>query len=59
MSLPAVDLKNAWPLNYGFYYDYNINGMLQNKTYFLGMHVGTIMFVWGIALTLVIVPLLT
>ena len=57
---PAVDLKNAWPLDYSFYYDYRLDAMLvQNDNYFLGMHVGTAMFVWGILLTLVIVPFFT
>lgn len=57
---PMVDLKNAWPLDYSFYYDYRINDMLvKNQNYFLGIHVGTAMFVWGILLTLVVVPLFT
>ena len=57
---PAVDLKNAWPLDYSFFYDYRVEGMLENNTnYFLGMNVGTMMFVWGIVLTLIVVPLFT
>ena len=57
---PAVDLKNAWPLDYSFYYDYRLEGMLdKNENYFLGMHVGTSIFVWGIVLTFILVPLFT
>lgn len=57
---PAINLATPWPLDYDFYYDYNLNSMLkENDNHFLGMHVGTTMFVWGILLTLVIVPLFT
>jgi Pyruvate/2-oxoacid:ferredoxin oxidoreductase delta subunit len=57
---PPVNLTTAWPLDYSFFYDYRLNGMLEsNANHFLGMNVGTMMFVWGIALTLIIVPLFT
>lgn len=60
LNNPAVNLMVPWPLDYSFYYDYRLNGMLvDNENYFLGMHVGTSMFVWGILLTLVVVPLFT
>ena len=60
LNNPPVNLMTPWPLDYDFYYDYNVNGMLSdNSNYFLGMHVGTAMFIWGVALTLVIVPLFT
>lgn len=60
LNNPAVNLMVPWPLDYSFYYDYRLNGMLvDNENYFLGMHVGTSMFIWGIMLTLVIVPLFT
>jgi Pyruvate/2-oxoacid:ferredoxin oxidoreductase delta subunit len=57
---PAVDLKTAWPLDYSFFYDYRMDGMLvQNSNVFLGMNVGTIMFVWGLLLSFILVPLFT
>jgi len=60
LNNPAVNLMTPWPLDYSFFYDYRLDGMLaQNDNYFLGMHVGTSMFIWGILLTLVIVPLFT
>jgi polyferredoxin len=60
LNNPAVNLMVPWPLDYSFYYDYRLDGMLvENENYFLGMHVGTSMFIWGILLTLVVVPLFT
>lgn len=60
LNNPAVNLMVPWPLDYSFYYDYRLDGMLvNNDNYFLGMHVGTSMFIWGILLTLVVVPLFT
>ncbi|MEM9920260.1 MAG: 4Fe-4S dicluster domain-containing protein [Bacteroidota bacterium] len=63
LNQPYMDLKNAWPLNYSFFFDYNIDGMVGGGTPFAiagwSTSVGTIMFVWGIVLTLVIVPLFT
>lgn len=49
---PYMDLKNAWPLNYSFFYSYNIE-QLQNH----GL-VGAAMLVWGILLSLIVVPVL-
>ncbi len=63
LNQPYMDLKNAWPLDYDFYYDYNINAMVGQGQEFAiagwATNVGTIMFIWGIILTLVIVPLFT
>ena len=60
LNNPAVNLLTPWPLDYSFYYDYRLDGMLENnENYFLGMNVGTSMFIWGVLLTLVIVPLFT
>lgn len=57
---PMVDLKNAWPLDYSFFAKDRLAGMLDyNDNYFLGMHVGTSIFVWGIILTFILVPLFT
>lgn len=60
LNNPAVNLMVPWPLDYSFYYDYRLNGMLvENENYFLGMNVGTSMFIWGILLTFIGVPLFT
>ncbi|MCH2021611.1 MAG: 4Fe-4S binding protein [Saprospiraceae bacterium] len=60
LNNPAVNLMTPWPLDYSFYYDYRLNDMLvNNDNYFLGMNVGTSMFIWGVFLTLVLVPLFT
>jgi polyferredoxin len=61
MSLnnPYMDLKNAFPLDYDFFAPSEINKMVGQGQAFMGTTVGTMMFVWGIVLTLVVVPLFT
>lgn len=63
LNQPYMDLKNAWPLDYDFFYDYNINNLVGQGQEFAiagwATNVGTIMFVWGVVLTLVVVPLFT
>ncbi|MFK7796355.1 MAG: 4Fe-4S binding protein [Aureispira sp.] len=60
LNAPSYNLSTPWPLDYGFYYDYRLDKILENNEQtFLGMNVGMMMFVWGIILTLVIVPLFT
>ena len=49
---PWFDFKNAWPLNYTFFFDYNINNLINSG------HLGIFMLVWGIALTAIIVPIM-
>lgn len=49
-NLPSMDLKNAWPLNYSFFFDWNINNLINSGS------IGIFMLFWGIALTLIIVP---
>jgi len=49
---PWFDFKNAWPLNYTFFFDWNINSLIENG------NLGLFMLVWGIVLTLVIVPVM-
>ena len=51
-QLPAVDLKNAWPLDYDFLFDWNVKTLINNGNF------GKFVFVWGIALSLVVIPLL-
>ncbi|AUC16411.1 FeS-binding protein [Tenacibaculum sp. SZ-18] len=49
---PWFDFKNAWPLNYSFFFDWNINSLIENG------NMGIFMLVWGIILTLVIIPVM-
>lgn len=49
---PWFDFKNAWPLNYTFFFDWNINQLINDG------NLGIFMLVWGIVLTAVIVPVM-
>ena len=51
-GLPGVDLKNAWPLDYDFLFDWNVTNLIANG------HFGKFVFVWGILLSLVIIPVM-
>lgn len=53
LNQPSADLKNMWPLDYSFFFDYRIKQKIEAGT------LGVFMFVWGIALFLVGVPLFT
>ncbi|MDZ4749195.1 MAG: 4Fe-4S dicluster domain-containing protein [Saprospiraceae bacterium] len=50
---PSMDLKNMWLLNYYFFFDWNLDKLLQGGT------LGLFMLGWSIALILVISPVLT
>jgi len=52
-NMPYMDFKNAWPLDYDFFFDWNINSLIANG------NMGMFMLGWGIVLTLVIVPIFT
>lgn len=52
-QLPAVDLKNAWPLDYDFLFDYNVKYLFESG------NAGKYFFFWGIVLSVIMVPLLT
>lgn len=52
LNLPYMDLKNMWPLDYSFFFDYRINELIES-----GM-IGYFMLGWGIFLFLVGVPVL-
>lgn len=57
---PQLDLKIAWPLDYSFFYDYRLDNVLvNNENYFMGLNVGTMMFVWGLILSFIFIPLFT
>ena len=53
LNLPSMDLKNIWPLNYTFFFDWNINKLISSGA------LGIFMLVWGIVLVLVAVPVIT
>jgi len=53
LNYPYYDFKNIWPLNYTFFFDYNLKGLLASGK------LGIFMLVWGIALILVAVPVIT
>lgn len=53
LNQPSMDFKNAWPLNYSFFMDWNLDHLLNSGT------LGIFMLFWGVLLSLVIVPVLT
>lgn len=53
LNQPYQDLKNIWPLDYSFFFDYRINEKIQAGSF------GVFMFVWGLSLAFVGVPVLT
>ncbi|HMQ47470.1 MAG TPA: 4Fe-4S binding protein [Saprospiraceae bacterium] len=53
LNQPYYDFKNIWPLNYTFFFDWNIKSLLNSGA------LGTFMLVWGIVLALVGVPVFT
>ena len=53
LNQPSMDLKNIWPLNYTFFFDYNLSTLTSSGT------IGMAMLVWGIILIIVGVPVIT
>jgi ferredoxin-type protein NapH len=53
LNQPYQDLKSFWPLDYDFFFDYEITAKIQAGTF------GIFMLVWGIIGTVVVVPVLT
>ncbi|MBW3466241.1 4Fe-4S binding protein [Arthrospiribacter ruber] len=53
LNKPWHDFKNIWPLDYTFFYDYRLDGMLGSGA------LGMFMLIWGIILIIVGVPLFT
>jgi Pyruvate/2-oxoacid:ferredoxin oxidoreductase delta subunit len=53
LNQPSMDLKNIWPLNYTFFYDYNLEQLTSAGV------IGTSMLAWGILLIVVGVPVIT
>ena len=53
LNQPWYDFKNIWPLDYDFFFDWNINELLANGSF------GVFILGWGIALVLIAVPVIT
>ncbi|MCB0677402.1 MAG: 4Fe-4S binding protein, partial [Saprospiraceae bacterium] len=53
LNTPSVDLKNIWPLDYSFFFEYRLNELIDSGA------IGIFLLVWGIALSAVAVPVLT
>jgi ferredoxin-type protein NapH len=53
LNQPYQDLKNIWPLDYSFYFDYRLDEKIRAGTF------GVFLLVWGTALWLIGVPVLT
>lgn len=49
---PWVDFKNAFPLDYDFFFSWNLDSLIASGGF------GLFVLVWGIVLTLVIVPVM-
>jgi len=63
LNQPYMDLKNAWPLNYSLFTGDRIDEMVGQGSEIalggIGTSVGTIMLLWGVALTFIVVPVFT
>jgi len=53
LNKPYFDFKNIWPLDYDFFYDYQLDTFLSSGG------VGLFMLIWGILLIVVGVPVFT
>lgn len=53
LNQPYFDFKNMWPLDYDFFFDFNLNELLSHGT------LGLFMLGWGIALFVLAVPIFT
>lgn len=53
LNQPYFDFKNIWPLDYDFFYDYQISTFLSSGG------VGMFMLIWGILLIIIGVPTFT
>jgi len=53
MNQPYYDFKNIWPLNYTFFFDWNLNNLMNSGG------LGLFMLVWGIVLAFIGVPVIT
>lgn len=53
LNQPSMDFKNFWPLNYSFFYSYNLQSLME------GGGLGLFMLGWGIVAVLIGIPVLT
>ncbi len=53
LNQPYYDFKNIWPLNYSFFFKYNIDNLMSSGG------LGIFMLVWGIILIVIGVPVIT
>lgn len=53
LNKPYYDFKNIWPLDYDFFYSWQLNTFVESGT------LGLFMLVWGIILIVIGVPVLT
>ncbi|MDV7138098.1 4Fe-4S binding protein [Maribacter sp. TH_r10] len=52
LQMPYYDFKNAFPLDYDFFFQWNLKSLLNSGG------IGLFILVWGIVLTLIIVPVM-
>jgi len=52
LQMPYYDFKNAFPLDYDFFFSWNLKDLLASGG------IGLFILVWGLILTLVIIPLM-
>ncbi|SER07711.1 4Fe-4S binding domain-containing protein [Hyunsoonleella jejuensis] len=52
LNMPGYDFKNAFPLDYDFFFEWNLDSLRESGA------IGLFILVWGIVLTLIIVPVM-
>ncbi len=52
LNMPGYDFKNAFPLDYDFFFEWNLETLKSSGS------IGLFILVWGIVLTLIIVPVM-
>lgn len=52
LNLPSADLKNMWPLDYSFFFNYRLDKLIQGGGF------GIFLLVWGITLFVLGVPIM-
>lgn len=53
LNQPSLDLKNIWPLDYSFFFEYRLDNLIESGG------LGIFMLVWGIVLVVIGVPVIT
>ena len=52
LNMPGYDFKNAFPLDYDFFFEWNLESLKNSGA------IGLFILVWGIILTVIIVPIM-